>query len=66
MKKEREEREKEAKGEKESASGSDGFVASKSGKKYYPAGSAQADKIAEENRVTFSTAEEAEAAGFTA
>lgn len=42
------------------------FVASKTGKKYYPADSAQAEKIAEENRVTFATEKEAEDAGYTA
>jgi hypothetical protein len=36
------------------------------GKKYYEAGSAAAEKIAEENRVSFKTAEEAEAAGYSA
>lgn len=46
--------------------GSEGFIASKSGKKYYPGGSAQAEKIAEENRVSFKTKEEAEAAGYSA
>lgn len=43
-----------------------GFVASKTGKKYYAADSAQAQKIKEENRVHFSSAEEAEAAGYEA
>jgi len=42
------------------------FVASKSGKKFYPVDSASAKKIAEENRVFFKTAEEAEKAGFSA
>lgn len=41
------------------------FIASKTGKKYYPADSAQGKKIKEENRVTFSTEEEAKAAGYT-
>jgi len=41
-------------------------VASKSGKKFYAAGSAAAKKIAEENRVYFKTVEEAKAAGFSA
>ena len=40
-----------------------GFVASKTGKKYYPTGSAAAEKIKEENRVMFATEEEAKAAG---
>ncbi len=48
----------------ESAEG--GFVASKDGKKYYTADSAAGLKIKEENRVSFATAEEAEAAGYTA
>jgi small subunit ribosomal protein S1 len=43
-----------------------GFVASKTGKKYYPADSAAAKKIKEENRLHFATAEEAEKAGFGA
>ncbi len=49
--------------DEESASG---YVASKTGKKYYAADSAAAGKIADENRVTFATKEEAEAAGYTA
>ncbi len=44
----------------------EGFVASKSGKKYYPADSAAGKKIAEENRVHFKTMEEAEKAGYAA
>lgn len=44
----------------------EGFVASKSGKKYYPAESTAGKKIAEENRVQFTTTEEAEAAGYVA
>ncbi|MBP9750626.1 MAG: S1 RNA-binding domain-containing protein [Candidatus Peribacteraceae bacterium] len=51
---------------KEEESSADGFVASKTGKKYYPAASAAADKIKDENRVAFATAEEAEAAGYEA
>ncbi len=51
---------------KEVASTGTNFIASTSGKKYYPAGSAQAKKISEEFRVGFATAEEAEAAGYTA
>jgi len=43
-----------------------GFVASKTGKKYYSADSAAGKKIKETNRVNFATAEEAEAAGYTA
>ena len=42
------------------------WVASKTGKKYYPSESAQAEKIKDENRVSFATEEEAQAAGFTA
>ncbi len=56
---------KEEKSEKE-ADSAEGFVASKSGKKYYPAGSAAGNKIAEENRVHFATAAEAEEAGYAA
>lgn len=44
----------------------EGFVASKSGKKYYGASSSQAKKITEENRVMFKTAKEAEEAGYVA
>ena len=63
MKKEREEKE----ATKEAGVSSDsGFTASKSGKKYYKTGSAQAEKIAEENRITFKTEKEAEAAGYSA
>ncbi len=40
------------------------WVASKSGKKFYPVDSASAKKIAEENRVFFKTEEEAKAAGY--
>ncbi len=43
-----------------------GFVASKTGKKYYPADSAAAQKIAEENRVTFASEKDAEEAGYSA
>ncbi len=43
-----------------------GFIASQTGKKYYPADSAAAQKIKEENRILFGTAEEAEAAGYSA
>lgn len=42
------------------------WIASKTGKKYYPADSTAAAKIKEENRVTFATEEEAQAAGYTA
>lgn len=42
------------------------WVASKDGKKYYPADSAAGKKIKEENLVVFQSAEEAEAAGYTA
>ena len=43
-----------------------GFVASKTGKKYYPAGSAAGDKIKEENRIDFKTEEDAVKAGYSA
>jgi small subunit ribosomal protein S1 len=48
------------------SAGAETFVASKTGKKYYPAGSAAAAKIKEENRVTFATEEEAKKAGYSA
>ena len=48
------------------AGGASGFVASKTGKKYYAADSAAAEKIKEENRIVFATAEEAEKAGYSA
>ncbi len=54
------------KGTEVAETGASGFVASKTGKKYYPADSAAAKKIAEENRVHFATAEEAEKAGYSA
>ena len=41
------------------------WIASKTGKKYYPADSTAAQKIKEENRVTFATEEEAQTAGYT-
>ena len=41
------------------------FVASKAGKKYYPADSAQGQKIKEESRVFFASEEEAEKAGYS-
>jgi len=50
----------------EADSNATGFVASKTGKKYYPAGSAAAKKIKEENRVEFATEEDAKAGGFEA
>jgi small subunit ribosomal protein S1 len=74
LKREREEEEakaseatkaKEEKTQEETES-AEGFVASKSGKKYYPLSSAGAKKIAEENRLHFATEEEAKAAGFSA
>lgn len=43
-----------------------GFVASKTGKKYYSADSSAASKIKEENRIVFATEEEAKAAGYSA
>ena len=42
------------------------FVASKTGKKFYPVDSVQGKKIKEENRVYFKTEAEGEAAGFSA
>ncbi|MBI3619245.1 S1 RNA-binding domain-containing protein [Candidatus Peregrinibacteria bacterium] len=51
--------------EKESASEA-AFVASKTGKKFYPINSAAAKKIKEENRVYFRDGKEAEAAGYSA
>ena len=42
------------------------FVASKSGKKYYPLNSAQGKKIKEENRLYFKDEKTAKAAGFSA
>jgi small subunit ribosomal protein S1 len=53
----------ETKGDEASSSG---FVASKTGKKYYAADSAAGKKITDEHRVHFATAEEAEAAGYSA
>jgi len=41
------------------------FFASKTGKKYYPADSAQGKRIKEENRVYFKNEKEAEAAGYS-
>ncbi len=77
LKREREEEEagkNEAKESKESeeaeesdeSAPTEGFVASKTGKKYYPADSAAAKKIKAENRVAFATEDEAKAAGFEA
>lgn len=57
--------EKKPKAKKEKATGG-AFVASKTGKKYYPADSAAAQKIKAENRIEFKSAEEAEKAGFVA
>jgi len=48
------------------AEGTGGFIASKTGKKYYAAGSAAAEKIKEENRVSFKTEDEAKTAGYEA
>lgn len=79
IKKEREEEEAKAKAEKAGKGGketdappsatvtaSGGFVASKTGKKYYPAGSAAAEKIKDENRIDFKTEEDAKKAGYSA
>lgn len=41
------------------------FVASRSGKKYYPVGCGSANRIKTENKVYFDTEEEAEARGLT-
>lgn len=51
---------------KKAASSEGGFVASKTGKKFYAADAAAGKKIKEENRVYFKTEAEAEAAGYTA
>ncbi len=40
------------------------FVASKTGKKYFPADCIAAKKVKDENKVTFSSAAEAEKAGY--
>lgn len=61
-----EESEDESEEASDDAAPAEGFVASKDGKKYYAADSAQGKKIKEENRVSFKTAEEAEAAGYKA
>lgn len=74
IKKEREEDEAKAKEAKETkaepaaekAPSAEGFVASKTGKKFYAADSAAAGKIKDENRVEFKTEEEAKAAGYEA
>ncbi|MBP9773783.1 MAG: S1 RNA-binding domain-containing protein [Candidatus Peribacteraceae bacterium] len=58
------EKKAEKKEESKEEASEEGFVASKSGKKFYAAGSAAAKKIAEENRVHFKTEEEAKAAGY--
>lgn len=63
--KEEKEMKKETKKEK-SAAESGGFVASKTGKKYYPADSAQGKKIKKENRLEFASEKEAEKAGYSA
>ena len=52
--------------EKEESADEGAFVASKTGKKYYAADSAQGQKIKEENRVYFKTEKEAEKAGYSA
>ena len=44
---------------------SPGFVASKRGKRYYPAGSPAAGKLSPKNLLFFATRAEAEAAGFS-
>ena len=57
---------KEEKKEDNTGSSEGAFVASKTGKKYYSADSAQGKKIKEENKVFFKDEKEAEAAGFSA
>ncbi|MBT3292769.1 S1 RNA-binding domain-containing protein [Candidatus Peregrinibacteria bacterium] len=64
-KKEEKTEEKEEKSEKSEPKTEGGFVASKSGKKFYSVESAQGKKIKEENRVYFATEEEAEKAGLS-
>ena len=64
--KKREAKEESEEAEVEEILNTDGFVASKDGKKYYAADSAAGKKVKDENRVTFETAEEAEEAGYTA
>ncbi|HVW66862.1 MAG TPA: S1 RNA-binding domain-containing protein [Candidatus Peribacteraceae bacterium] len=66
MKREQEEAKEEGTKGTEGTEVTEGFVASKDGKKYYPADSAAGKKIKDENRVSFKTAEEAEAAGYSA
>jgi len=73
IKKEQEERSEKRQTDAKSQSNEDnekpaasGFVASKSGKKYYEIDSAAAKKIAEENRVYFKTEAEAKKAGYAA
>lgn len=49
-----------------SSGGADGgFVAAKTGSKYYPAGCGSVKRIKSENRVSFKTESEAQAAGYT-
>jgi small subunit ribosomal protein S1 len=55
---------KESKEGKVRKAGKGSFVASKTGKKYYPVDSAQGKKIKEENRVEFASEEEAKEAGY--
>jgi len=64
-KSEKEEKVKKKKEVKAGPSSDGGFVASKTGKKYYPAGSAQGKKIKKENRVEFASEKEAEDAGYS-
>ena len=47
------------------ASSEEAFVASRSGKKYYPSNCGSANRIKPENRVYFKTSTEAEARGLT-
>ncbi|MCK5016046.1 MAG: S1 RNA-binding domain-containing protein, partial [Candidatus Peribacteraceae bacterium] len=59
-------KEEETKKEEKDDKKESGFVASKSGKKYYALDSAQGQKIKDENRVLFATEKEAEKAGYSA
>jgi len=63
---ERVERKEKKKESKEEGKVEEKFVASKTGKKYYPADSTQGKKIKEENRIEFSSEKEAEEAGYSA
>ena len=47
------------------ASPEEAFVASRSGKKYYPSNCGSANRIKPENKIYFDTESEAETKGFT-